>query len=41
MHLAAELARTDVVETLLKTGVDLTLQDRVRIHSVSKGQVAT
>ena len=31
MHLAAELARIEVVEMLLKAGVDLTLRDRVRL----------
>lgn len=31
MHLAAELARIEVVEMLLKAGLDLTLRDRVRI----------
>lgn len=31
MHLAAELARIEVVEMLLKSRVDLTLRDRVRI----------
>ena len=30
MHLAAELARVDIVEMLLKAGVDLTLFDKVR-----------
>lgn len=30
MHLAAELARIEVVEMLLKAGMDLTLRDRVR-----------
>lgn len=30
MHLAAELAKIDVVEMLLKAGLDLTIQDRVR-----------
>lgn len=31
MHLAAELAKTEVVEMLLKAGLDLTLRDRVKI----------
>lgn len=31
MHLAAELARIEVVEMLLKAGLDLSLQDQVRI----------
>lgn len=30
MHLAAELAKIDVVEMLLKAGLDLTITDRVR-----------
>lgn len=30
MHLAAELAKIDVVEMLLKAGLDLTIRDRVR-----------
>lgn len=30
MHLAAELGRIEVVDMLLKAGLDLTLQDRVR-----------
>lgn len=30
MHLAAELAKIDIVEMLLKAGLDLTIQDRVR-----------
>lgn len=33
MHLAAELAKIDVVEMLLKTGLDLTIQDRVRVFN--------
>lgn len=33
MHLAAELAKIDVVEMLLKAGLDLTIQDRVRIFN--------
>lgn len=33
MHLAAELARIEVVEMLLKAGLDLTLRDRVRIRN--------
>lgn len=35
MHLAAEIARIEVVEMLLKAGLDLTLQDRVRFHTQS------
>lgn len=35
MHLAAELARIDVVEMLLKSGLDLTIKDRVRTHTIS------
>lgn len=31
MHLAAELARIDVVEMLLKAELDLTLRDKARI----------
>lgn len=31
MHIAAELAKIDVVEMLLKAGFDLTIQDKVRI----------
>lgn len=30
MHIAAELAKIDVVEMLLKAGFDLTIQDKVR-----------
>lgn len=29
MHIAAEVGKVDVVEMLLKTGINLTLQDRV------------
>ena len=39
MHLAAELARTEVVEMLLKSDVDLTLKDRVRIHTFFSNSV--
>lgn len=31
MHIAAELAKIEVVEMLLKAGLDLTIRDRVRI----------
>lgn len=30
MHIAAEAAKTEVVEMLLKAGPDLTVKDRVR-----------
>lgn len=33
MHLAAELAKIDVVEMLLKAGLDLTIQDKVGIFN--------
>lgn len=31
MHLAAEMAKIEIVEMLLKAGLDLSLRDRVRI----------
>ena len=41
MHLAAELARTEVVEMLLKSGLDPTLRDRVRLltNRLSKANI--
>lgn len=35
MHIAAEQARIEVVEMLLKAGLDLTLKDRVRLLKLS------
>lgn len=43
MHLAAELAKIDIVEMLLKAGLDLTIQDRVRnfLHQYNYAHTAT
>lgn len=40
MHIAAEIAKIEVVEMLLKAGLDLTIKDRVRILTSSRANIA-